>query len=440
MQRGLLFVSVFEAARSGRRHEKSPAFLARHHWKLHNTQEHTMRAYLLASAFTFAFFASPMFLMGQVNEVEFKITKITQGDYELEVIDNSKTFSHGLAINSSGAIIGQREYANADQTMLGSKYFFCDDKRILDVPTVEQYTNVEVQALSDSNIAVGLATRPLGNPDGGVIAIVWDTATGKVTKLPRPPTTLATHAQDISADGRRISGYATGEGLLRPCVWTWNEGSSSWDVEILPTLLDHNPYVMSSRAIISPNGKLIAACCTFDLSAGVIDSSLFVWREVEGKWERELLNDEQLHLRDMNDSGVIIGSISTDRGLRMPRVIDAKGKMLPVLLLAGDHSGEVWGINSAGVVVGFSDDPPGPDGGPQAIMWVDGKTTAINLGEAVFSVASGINDDGLITGYVEVVPTESDPDVEPKILAFRTLTKLPSSSVESSPNGNGSDQ
>lgn len=398
-----------------------------------------MKKHLLALAVLSSLWAMPHGLLAQEGGPELKLRKITQGDFELQIIDNSTTFSQGLAINAGGSIIGQREVANADLTILSNEYFFCDSKQMSIVPPVEGYTNVEVQALSDSNLAVGFATRPIGNPDGGVIAIVWDTATGKTTKLPRPVETVATHAQDVSADGRRVTGYATGEGRLRPCVWTWEPETKTWNPEILPTVHEYNPYVMASRVIISPSGKLIAACCTFDLSQGVIDSSLFIWRDVDGKWERELLNEEQLHLRDINDSGMIAGSINTRLGLRQPRVVGVDGQLQEVKLLPGDESGEMWGINAEGIVVGFSDDPHGADGGPQAIMWKDGKTTAINLGEGVYSLASGINDEGYITGLVEVLPASSDATGEagdeeaaPVTLAFRSLTKLTAQPIGSS--------
>jgi uncharacterized membrane protein len=395
-----------------------------------------MNKQLLALAVLSSLWAMPAVAPAQESGPELKVRKVTQGDYELEVFDNSTTFSQGLAINSGGAIIGQREVTNADLTIFSSEYFFTDGKQMSLLPSVEGYTNVEVQALSDTNLAVGLATRQIGNPDGSVIAIVWDTATGKTTKLPRPEDTIASHAQDITADGRRITGYATGEGRLRPCVWTWDKETEKWTPQILPTMHEHNPYAMSSRVIISPNGKVIAACCTFDLSQGVIDSSLFVWREVDGQWMRELLNDEQLHLRDINDSGMIVGSISDRLGHRQPRVIGADGKMQEIELLPGDESGEVWGINAEGIAVGFSDDPRGPVGGPEAFMWKDGKTTAINLGEGIYSVASSINDAGYITGYVEVPPADADADKSDAdalsedeeaatiTLAFRSLTKL----------------
>ncbi len=390
-----------------------------------------MKKQLLAFAVVSSLWGMPRELLAQEGRPELKLRNITQGDYELQVIDNSTSFSQGLAINSGGAIIGQREIANADLTMLSSEYFYCDDKQMLTAPPVEGFTNFEVQALSNNNLAVGLATRQIGSPDGSVIAIVWDTAMGKTIKLPRPAESIATHAQDISADGRRVSGYATGEKGLRPCVWTWDAETKEWNPQVLPTLYEHNPYVMASRVVISPNGKLLAACCTFDLSKGVIDSSLFMWREVDGQWERELINDEQLYLRDINDAGVIVGSLTNRLGLRLPQVVGVDGQLQEVKLLPGDESGEVWGINAEGIVVGFSDDPHGPTGGPQAIMWKEGKTTAINLGEGVYSIASGINDEGYITGYVEVLPAKTeetgeaeDEEAVPVTLAFRSLTKL----------------
>ena len=79
-----------------------------------------------------------------------------------------------------------------------------------------------------------------------------------------------------------------------------------------------------------------------------------------------------------------------------------------------DISGEASDINNQGIVVGFSDDPPGPEGGPQAFTWQNGKTRPLEIpGENVFSMALGINDHGQIVGLADVVlPSDSQADTK----------------------------
>ncbi len=345
---------------------------------------------------------SPLHSQGDATAVHHR-----QGEgYKLDIIDNSSTFSHALAINASGQLIGVREVADESGNIFSQECFFVDGEQVTKLPLLSGFTNIEVAALSDTGLVVGYASRPIGHPEGSLTGIVWDSKTGQVTQLLPVKGDTASHAQDISADGQRISGYSNGSlpARLRPCVWSWNSESKSWDPKILSVIQDYNPYTMTSNVKISPDGKRIATCITVkEYDNGLFDSSLFMWEWSEGEWARRLVSDEQMVVRDMNNQGEIAATYSGKTG-RDPCFVNSEGKLTLIGTFAGDVSGEAHGINASGTVVGFSDDPSGPEGGPQAFVWKSGKSRLLKLPEeTVYSSAFGINDQGQIAGLMDVL-------------------------------------
>lgn len=336
---------------------------------------------------------------------ELRVQKTVSDKFTLEVFDNSLTLSQALAINATGQIIGVREVANEAGTQLSQQPFFIDGQQMTMIPLLEGYSNLEICALSDSGLVIGYASRELGHPQGSLTGFVWDSKTGQMTRLMPADQDVSCHAQAISADGTRITGYTNGSQPSRmlPCLWTWNANENAWTVETLDTVTDLNPYIMSSNVLISPDGQRIVACITVaKLAAHIYDSSLYQWTLVDGQWQRELISDEQMHLRGINNAGQIAASITTSEG-RQPCIIDAAGKITLIDLLPGDISGEARGINATGTVVGFSDDPPGPEGGPQAFAWSQGTTAPLALPSGTTaSMAFGINDAGQIAGLLDV--------------------------------------
>jgi uncharacterized membrane protein len=366
------------------------------------------------------------------------VQKVDEEQFALEIFDNSPTFSQALAINAAGQLIGFREVVDETGTVFAQEPFFIDGQQTTRVPLLDGYTNIELLALSDKGQVVGYASRPMGHAEGSLTGFVWDSNTGTMTQLKAAEGDISCHAQSISADGMTISGYSVGAGppRMRPCVWTWSEADSTWQTATLETLDDYNPYMMSSSVQISPDGQRIAACITVArLPNDTYDSSLYQWQRVEGKWMRELVSDEQMYLCDMNDAGQIAGIITTEGG-RMPCHVDASGQVTLIDLLPGDVMAEARGINAAGTIVGFSDDPPGPQGGPQAFVWRQGTTSPMELpAGTTASAAFGINDQGQIAGLldvpkVEVVAvedtaagTEVDEETLVQTLAFRWTPK-----------------
>ncbi|XZE19344.1 hypothetical protein SH449x_004662 [Pirellulaceae bacterium SH449] len=363
------------------------------------------------------------------TKLDFPIKEVAIGDLVLEVVVNSETFSQASAINSNGSIVGTREVMGAASGIISQKSFYFGIHGHLDMPLPASFTNVEVTGISDTELVIGYATRPIGHPDGNLNGVVWSPETGAVTVLPLPEGDSACHSQSVSADGKIVAGYSTGPSRLRPVLWTYEAESGKWSVTVLPTLHEHNPYLMSGRLQITPDGSYVAGCCTEAfLPNGVIDSSLYVWERADGgQWERSQLSNEQFYIFGINNKRELVGSMRSPTGKTLPVYFDDKGAMTTLDLLEGDIGGEARGINDQSVIVGFSDDPPGPDGGPEPCMWtVDGKVKRIVLGSSPYGVVQGINASGQLAGMATLIEEGAEgetEDVVERALAFRSKPK-----------------
>lgn len=323
-------------------------------------------------------------------------------EYEIRMIDNSETFSQAIAINSKQEVLGTREVTEAGALVM--KSYFRSGETDVQIDPPKDFTNIDALALSDTGIVVGYVSRPTGNPKGSLRGFAWDSKTNELTMLDPLPTDIAGHAQDISADGKRITGYSTGHTppRMRPCVWQWHEDSKKYVPQALSTIIQNNPFLQSSQVLISPNGKRIAACIAeSQISDFMFDNSLCIWEYSEnGEWNRKRLSTEQIKLKDINDEGIIVGCTSGQGEVRAC-VIDNDGKIDIIDLLPDDESNVAYGINNAGVVVGMSDDPPGAEGGPQAFIWRKGVVEPLKLLKgAQDSAAMTINQDGVIAGFM----------------------------------------
>ncbi|MFN9418355.1 MAG: hypothetical protein ACK56W_01010 [Pirellula sp.] len=325
---------------------------------------------------------------------------IAQPD-NLEVLRHSKTLCYVTGINQNRDVIGIREIAEPEY-LRQSPFFQASGKKPVDFPKLDGYTNLEAETLSDTGLVVGYASRAEAKP-GKTTAFVWDSNTGKILDLGPLPTDFNAHAQDISSDGKRITGYSLGANpaRLRPCLWEYTEQAKQWVAQELPSIDPLNPFLQVGRVVISPNGKFIAGSIAVKhYSESIVDSSLMIWQQNGNIWERRLIHDDQPKLKDINDKGVMVGSIPQD-GIARACIVTPDGKLEKIDLLEGDVSNVATGINNAGVVVGFSDDPLGGDGGSVAFILKEGKVQPLNLGESVVnSSALCINDEGFIAGYL----------------------------------------
>jgi uncharacterized membrane protein len=369
-------------------------------------------------------FINASYLSGQQPSTE----KRSVDGIELEIFRNSESISQAIAINKQGSVIGTREVAEDAGATLRMIPFYIGTAGKKDIGVPKSYTNFEVVGLSDTELVIGYATRPLKHKDGSLIGAVWNAMTGEFALLPLAEGDVANQAQDISADGKRITGYTTGPMRMRPALWELDEKTQNWKMTVLPTLHEQNPYLMSGQLMISPNGKKIAGCCTERFrSDGLPDSSLFLWTEKDaGQWERIRLSEEQIYLRGINDHGEMAGSLLGANEGRQPCYVSPAGELTRLSLLPDDASGEAKDISNASVIVGFSDDPPGLEGGPELCIWSkDGKAKRLGESGASYGMILGINESGQMAGMIEVSPETKDSSatepVEGLLLAFRTI-------------------
>ncbi|MCU0720637.1 MAG: hypothetical protein MUC83_13090, partial [Pirellula sp.] len=116
---------------------------------------------------------------------DFPVKTVKVGEWELEIIVNSDTFSQASAINSIGSIIGTREVIGENVAVISQKSFYFGDLGHKDMPLPETYTNVEATGISDTDLVVGYATRPIGHPKGNLDGVAWDPKTDQIAILPR---------------------------------------------------------------------------------------------------------------------------------------------------------------------------------------------------------------------------------------------------------------
>ncbi|GAB5407196.1 MAG: hypothetical protein Aurels2KO_54270 [Aureliella sp.] len=326
---------------------------------------------------------------------------------KLEVYDHSQTLTNVLAINAKGDILGLRESLDPKIALLNQQHFYSNSKRTVDLPKLPGYSNSEFQALSDDGKAVGYASRAPGNPAGALTAVVWDANSGRITDLGKLDNGTASQATDISSDGTRIVGYSTASNppRVQPCVWTLNKDSDEWTVRALPAIHKNNPYLVSSGVVISPDGKKIAACPTYKvLPNNVFDSNLYIWTDNDGSWERSEISELAGRVKDINDSGVVALNPTTPDGV-MPRVASAGGGVEEIELLPGDKSGRALAVAPSGDVYGYSDDPPGPEGGPVSFVYSGGKTSPLPVfaERGVYSSVNACNASGQLVGFVDII-------------------------------------
>lgn len=337
----------------------------------------------------------------------------------VQLIDNSVGFSQVIDLNESGNVLGTRE-VTVEPSGLATEPYYWQDNRQLKIKLLAGYTNIAPQALSDTGLVVGYATRFVGNPAGNMQAFLWDVATDQPLSLETLPGYRTSHACSVNRKGTVISGYVVGADPPRmmPCVWERIDGN--WKNTVLPTTHQFNPSLASSRVLVSPDGSQIAACITSSGRAGPLVSShrsLCVWKlQGDGSWEPSEVYQASLRLSAINDRGMIAGS-RTVKTVRRAFAWDPVHGFQMLGLLEGDESAEALDVNDKGLVVGYSDDPHGPTGGPQAFIWKDGKLLALEFPvPTLYSSATTVTDSGMIGGFLQTLP-DNEREAS-KILSF----------------------
>ena len=352
----------------------------------------------------------------------------TTADDALMILDNSESISQATCLNQQGHLLGTKEVDLGDQT-LGTRAFFWDgEERVM--PTLVAFTNMHLEALADNDLAVGYASRASAPGEPNLVAAVWQPRTQSLRGLP-PAEGLATcHAMDVNSDGTRIVGYSVGNQKMVPCLWTLDGTAAfdeQWKCQILESPFDFNPFLMSGRIVISKDGTKIAASLTEALigegETRRVRSATYAWEQEEpneeSRWALKKICNEQLRLADINDAGVVVGSCIVNRARRAYH-LQPDGALTIIEPLAGDIASYATGINNGGMVVGYSDDPPGPDGGPTAFSWsADGDAEPLGLDDRWrYSAALAINERGWVAGYLEPRPAKEGEELTDRMVSF----------------------
>ena len=339
---------------------------------------------------------------------------------KLILIDNSSGLSQATDINRYDHVIGLKEI----KTRIGFEqrpFFWAGGKEFaLSLgPSELGFTTVYPESLSDSGLIVGYASRGIGDPRGAMEACVWDMNSSvrpdgdddndTFHRLGKLEKHLSSHAFDISDDGRVVVGYSVGPTppTMVPVVWT--RQANGWQTERLPTILDNNPYLLTSRIVVSGNGRIIAACISVrEISGGWVtryESSTFVWRrDANREWQREELTRHPLRMGGINNCGTLVGSVlESDR--RRAAIVRPDGQLTLLDPLSSDDDAGATDINEDGIVVGYCDNPRSNTGLPRAFIYRGQELTPLSIpGDPLLSWATSINKAGTVAGYLSVRP------------------------------------
>lgn len=313
----------------------------------------------------------------------------------------SPGWSGVLDCNQQGLILGEHEVAEPAIGLSLQPLLRRGDVD-LPLPIPESFTHIEVSRVSENGLVIGFATRPIGHPQGNQQACVWYSQTGQVQLLDTPDGYRGSSAFDIDAAGLTASGYVVGRDppRLSPCIW--QRSGALWRCMLLAAPQAYNPLLTSAHVVISDDGQRIAASLVVESGGGDLPpfiNHLFTWeRADEGAWNRRLLTDRAVHLANINNRGVVAGRVTVD-GQRKAFVYHPQCGPRVLSPLPGDASCEATDVNNQDTVVGWSDPPRGPAGGPRAFVWRDDQLSQLPLPpEAKYSTAKTITDDHRVGG------------------------------------------
>jgi uncharacterized membrane protein len=309
-----------------------------------------------------------------------------------EIVTPKDDNIEATAINSRGDVVGfewAEEKDNAD--IISQKPFFARGKAMTYLPLLKGYTATFPAAASDDGLVVGRVSKPA--PPGVRVymrnqAFLWDAKNG-IRGLGALKDDHASFACGISRDGKRISGYSVGDDRLRACVWDLDR--ETWKATPLP---QESPKLTSLIVAMSDDGKRVSA----------VDGTVpCLWsRNDTGEWKREPMGGiGAIVPRAVNNAGTVVGIRFYLDGHTDAVVWKREDGAKPIELPKGYERGEANAVNNQGVVVGMMDGPRGSKTGPQAFAYRAGKMRFLAEGGPLFTTATGINDNGQITGIFE---------------------------------------
>ena len=312
--------------------------------------------------------------------------------------------SHGLTevldIDEQGNLVYRREVLQGNE-LIPTLYSRVDgvEKK---VSTPVEFTTINAFRISNTKKLVGYAGRVFNHPKGNQQAVVWDLKNNQAQLLPHPKSFRTSSGLDISSDGKRVSGYAIGRDPARmmPCIWEFKD--EKWIPLVLDAPIPYNPFLMGGKVAINEAGTMVAANLLVK-KEGTRANHLFIWEIQDGKWQEFARHPQAVRIGNINNHGTVVGTIRIGNRFRGWQV-DRSGKSKTFEPLKGDASVHFNDINNHGITVGFSDDPPGPKGGPQAIVVVQGKLRPLALSSRQsesdeFSSLTSVNDKSLASGF-----------------------------------------
>ena len=227
----------------------------------------------------------------------------------------------------------------------------------------------------------GFMAGEVGTPcQRGLAPAVWD-PTGRISLLPAVPGTCGGRARAVNRDGVVVGNAYFDAGGYVSARWTPGPGGYSvLKLPLLPGGTESTPYDINDAGAVGAGGAAA------------------VWTEAGG-WQMlsKPAGFDRCQTTYLNDLGQIAAACligSTDARIVFWPSADASPVVLPSP--AGATAAWPWGINSAGVIAGYTDGAV-----QQAVRWVpsgNGWTVErlADLGNG--GMALGLNDAGYIVG------------------------------------------
>ena len=318
---------------------------------------------------------------------------------EIALIRDTSRHIHVIDQNDDGTLLLTKEIG--ENGVFTSQFVVRKSGKETVLATPQAYTAIHAYRISNTDVAVGFCSRPSdGINKHNLSAIIWQVSDRSGQLLPCPEGFHGTSAFDISADGTTVSGYLIGSKPARlvPCIW--KEMTNEWQCNRLPTPSIYNPYLVSSKVVISDNGKQVAGVCVVEEGQNR-QNYLFRWQLFESdQWTGQKVAKQAFKLSDINDHGVIAASRTVNAKSRA-FVIGVGGELARIDPFEGDIQTFALDINNQGQVVGYSDDPYGPNGGPEGFVWENRRSRRLEFPfEVLFSSANSINNQSQIGGFL----------------------------------------